>query len=163
VLTFGHINGGRAPNIIPEQVTLVGTLRTFDESWRSQAKALITRTTEGIAATWQLEAAVEFRPGYPVLINDPELTALTHTWLSQLLGPAHIEALPLWMSSEDFAFYSHRIPACFIRLGTAGNLPETQQPVHTSRFDIDERALPIGTAVLATIAVEALRYFQRHP
>lgn len=162
VLTFGQIIGGTAPNIIPEQVTLLGTLRTFEESWRNTAKALITRTTEGVAATWRLEATVQFQPGYPVLINDPELTTLTQTWLSHLLGPAQIETLPLWMSSEDFAFYSHRIPACFLRLGTAGDSPETQEPVHTSRFDIDERALPIGTAVLATIAVEALRYFQRY-
>jgi metal-dependent amidase/aminoacylase/carboxypeptidase family protein len=68
-----------------------------------------------------------------------------------------VEEMQLWLSSEDFAFYGQRVPACFIRLGTAGDNPDTQSPVHTSRFDIDEGALPIGAALLARLAIQYLQ------
>lgn len=99
---------------------------------------------------------MHFAPGYPVLYNDPALTARTERWLAELLGEKALQPLPLWMSSEDFAFYSQVVPACFIRLGTAGPDPHTQRLVHTPEFDIDERALPIGAALLAQVALRAL-------
>lgn len=159
VLSFGSFHGGSAPNIIPTHAELAGTLRTFDESWRAHSKALITRIVRDTATLWQLNADVKFLPGYPVLYNDPILTAQTHQWLSSLLGKDNVKDLPLWLSSEDFAFYSQKVPACFIRLGTAGEAPDTQCPVHTPDFDIDERALPIGASLLSHVAMQALEYF----
>lgn len=156
VLTIGRFQAGHAPNIIPTEAHLAGTLRTFAEAWRAEAKSRIQTLIAQKAQAWGLTAEVHFASGYPVLINDPALTARTRAWLEELFSPAAIQELPLWMSSEDFAFYSQVVPACFIRLGTAGPNPHTQQMVHTPTFDIDERALPLGAAVLAHVALRAL-------
>ncbi len=156
VLTIGQFHAGEAPNVIPTEARLAGTLRTFDEGWRARAKALLQTLITQKAQAWGLTADLHFAPGYPVLYNDPSLTKRTEGWLRALLGDTAVQELPLWMSSEDFAFYSQVVPACFIRLGTAGPDPSTQQMVHTPAFDIDERALPIGAAVLAHVALQAL-------
>ncbi|MCS6896254.1 MAG: amidohydrolase [Bacteroidia bacterium] len=156
VLTFGRFHGGSAPNIIPVQVELSGTLRTFDESWRLRSKSLLVEIVRQTAGSWGLEADIEFLPGYPVLHNDHDLTIWTRRRLSELLGETHVLEMPLWLSSEDFAFYSQQKPACFIRLGTAGEDPDTRRPVHTPEFDIDERALVIGVAVLSHLAISFL-------
>ncbi|MCX8112499.1 MAG: M20 family metallopeptidase [Bacteroidia bacterium] len=156
VLTFGRFWGGTAPNVIPTQVELAGTLRTFDEEWRARSKNLIQHLTRQTAELWGLQAEIVFAPGYPVLYNHPQLTDLTRRWIAEIIDEDRIQEIPLWLSSEDFAFYSQRIPACFIRLGTAGEVSETHQPVHTPYFDIDERALSIGAAILAHVALRAL-------
>lgn len=157
VLTFGQFHAGSAPNIIPTCAEIAGTLRTFDESWRQRSKALLTQIVHQTAESWGLRAQVDLRPGYPVLYNDPILTHQTRRWLSALLGEEHVVEMPLWLSSEDFAFYSQRVPSCFIRLGTAGDAPDTHRPVHTPDFDIDERALAVGVAVLSHVAMSFFR------
>jgi len=160
VLSFGQVVGGTAPNILASELRLAGTLRTFDESWRARARTLIKTLVEETARPWNLQAEVSFAPGYPVLVNDPELTRLTRSWCETLLGPSKVQALPLWLSSEDFAFYSQVVPACFIRLGTGDpQYPPSLRPVHTSDFDIAEAALGVGTAVLFEVAVQGLSHF----
>ncbi|MEN2992626.1 MAG: M20 family metallopeptidase [Bacteroidia bacterium] len=159
VLTFGIFRAGTAPNILPTEAYLHGTLRTFEESWRAEAKSRIQGITQHLAAAWQVAAEIKFAPGYPVLINDPELTRLTHQWSADLLGAANVIEMPLWLSSEDFAFYGSYVPTCFIRLGTAGANPASHLPVHNPAFDIAEEALAIGTALFTHLALEALRYF----
>lgn len=160
VLSFGRFQAGSAPNILPAEAYLAGTLRTFDESWRKKARTLIQAVITETAQLWGLEAEVTFQPGYPVLVNDPSLTQLTRSWLEALLGPEAIQPLPLWLSSEDFAFYSQVVPACFIRLGTGdARYPASLRPVHTADFDIAEEALVVGTAVLSEVALRALAHF----
>ncbi|MCS7189303.1 MAG: amidohydrolase [Bacteroidia bacterium] len=156
VLTFGTFQAGSAPNIIPTEAYIAGTLRTFEETWREKAKTLIYAIASHTAQTWGIEASIEFSPGYPVLVNHPSLTQWTRKHLEALLGEGAVEELPLWMSSEDFAFYGQQVPACFIRLGTAGESEDTKRPVHTNAFDIDERALAFGVAILTHIALNFL-------
>ncbi|MCS6789957.1 MAG: M20 family metallopeptidase [Bacteroidia bacterium] len=160
VLSFGQFQAGTAANIFPTQAHLRGTLRTFDEKWRQDARALIQRIVSHTATAWEIEAELTFLPGYPVLQNDPTLTALTRRWVVELLGEASTLEMPLWLGSEDFAFYSHVVPACFMRLGTGGEHPHTRLPVHTPAFDIDERGLEIGARLFAHIALRALAHFQ---
>ncbi len=160
VLSFGQFQAGSAPNILPAEAYLAGTLRTFDESWRQKARTLIQAIVTETARLWQLQAEVTFQPGYPVLVNDPTLTQLTRRWLEALLGAEAIQTLPLWLSSEDFAFYSQVVPACFIRLGTGDDTyPPSLRPVHTADFDIAEEALAIGAAVLTEVALQGLAYW----
>ncbi len=155
VLSFGAFHAGKAPNVIPDSVQIAGTLRTFDETWRQQAKNHITQLTHHLATAWEIHPHLTWQPGYPVLVNDPNLTSFAADTARKI--NLQVVEVPLWLSSEDFAFYAQRVPACFIRLGTAGENPDTQASVHTSRFDIDERALPIGTALLAQIAIDFLQ------
>ncbi len=155
VLSFGVFQGGRAPNVIPDVVRLAGTLRTFDEGWRQQAKTHISRLTHHLTTAWEVNPHLTWKSGYPVLVNDPDLIAFAADTAQEM--NLQVVEMPLWLSSEDFAFYAQRVPACFIRLGTAGENPDTQSPVHTSRFDIDESALPIGAALLAQLAIGYLQ------
>lgn len=160
VLTFGQFQAGHAPNIIPTEAYIAGTLRTFDERIRQRSLQLLTQLVQQIAESWGLSPEIDLRPGYPVLYNDPALTEATRLWCTELLGAERVYEMPFWMSSEDFAFYSQRMPACFLRLGTAGEDPSTRSPVHTPDFDIDEKALALGSAVLAHIALRALATFR---
>jgi amidohydrolase len=154
VLSLGSFHAGTAPNIIPSTATLQGTLRTFDEDWRLQAKDHIQRVVHQVSQAWEISASVKWQPGYPVLVNDPSVTEEVRT--SAVSLGLTVTALPLWLSSEDFAFYAQQVPACFIRLGTAGADPFTQAPVHTAEFDIEERALAVGVALLVKVAMRRL-------
>jgi amidohydrolase len=156
VLTFGKIIAEGATNIIPNTVYLEGTFRTFDETWRSQAKQHIEKITHSIATAFGATAALEIRTGYPVLYNDPSLTERTRQHLAQYVGEENIVALDLWTAAEDFAFYAQEIPGCFYRLGTRNESKGIVHGLHTPLFDIDEEALQFSTGLMAWAAIQQL-------
>ena len=152
VLSFGHINGGHTTNVIPEIVTLKGTLRTFDEAWRKEAKILIKNIVKENAAIWGATAEVDIPPGYPFLSNDEKLSSKIELLAKQLVGEGSVVPIPMRMTAEDFSFYTQEIPGCFFRLGTNKDHKEFINPVHNSRFDINEEALVYGAAMMAWAA-----------
>ena len=157
VLTFGKINStGGATNIIPNEVKIEGTFRTMDETWRDQAHALIREIASGTASAMGAVCDVEIDRGYPMLFNHPESTALARSTAEAYLGPQQVVDLDLWMAAEDFAFYAQQIPATFYRLGTRNEAKGWVSSVHTSTFDVDESALPLGAGLMAAIALEQL-------
>ena len=152
VLTFGKINSdGGATNVIPNAVRLEGTLRTLNEEWRKEMHERIRRTVTGIAAALGGSAEVEVRHGYPFLKNDEELTDWARSAASELLGHDKVVDLPIRMTGEDFAFYTHHLPACFYRLGVG-----SPSPVHTDTFDVDEACLETGSGLMAWLAINRL-------
>ena len=157
VLTFGYIasNGG-ATNVIPDSVRLKGTFRTMDEKWRREAHVRIRKLVEGIAEAMCAKADLHIDVGYPCLQNDETLTARTEEYARRYLGPDNVVELPIRMTSEDFAYYSHEIPACFYRLGTGNIAKGITSPVHSNTFDIDEPALETGMGLMAWIAASEL-------
>ncbi|MCB9278729.1 MAG: amidohydrolase [Lewinellaceae bacterium] len=157
VLTFGYIasNGG-ATNVIPDSVRLKGTFRTMDEKWRREAHVRIRKLVEGIAEAMGAKADLHIDVGYPCLQNDEVLTARTEEYARRYLGPENVVELPIRMTSEDFAYYSHEIPACFYRLGTGNIAKGITSPVHSNTFDIDEPALETGMGLMAWIAASEL-------
>ncbi len=157
VLSIGKIIGMGATNIIPDKVTLEGTLRTIDETWRSEAHGLIRQLINGICESMGATAEIEIRKGYPCLVNEPDLTVWAKRKAEELLGDTFVHDLPLRMTAEDFAYYGQEIPACFYRLGISNASKKLGAPLHTSRFDIDEDALETGSALMAWLAIEALR------
>ncbi|NNC83068.1 MAG: amidohydrolase [Flavobacteriales bacterium] len=157
VLSFGKVTADGATNVIPEKVSLVGTFRTMDEPWRAKAHELITEITQNIAQAHGGRAEVEVLKGYPFLKNDEQLTAACMDSAQEFLGEDQVRPLDIRMTAEDFAYYSHHVPACFYRLGTAS--PDGKRftdSVHTPRFDIDEDALRTGAGLMAYLALEAL-------
>jgi amidohydrolase len=157
VLTFGKLNTqGGATNIIPDSIKMEGTFRTMDETWRTKAHQLIQSITSEVAESVGGKAEIQIVKGYPVLYNNEELTNQASTWAKQLLGADKVELLPLRMTAEDFSWYTHVIPGCFYRLGTGNAQKGIISPVHTSSFDIDEDALPIGSAMMAHLAIKQL-------
>ncbi len=156
VLSFGKINSeGGATNVIPNDVTFEGTLRTLNEEWRVEAKRLITQITENTAAAYGATATVRIENGYPYLQNDENLTESIIENAKEYMGESHVEPLDIWMAAEDFAYYSQQIPACFYRLGTRNEGKGIISAVHTNTFDIDENAIETGAGLMAWLAYNA--------
>jgi amidohydrolase len=153
VLTFGKIAGGTKGNIIPNEVKLDGTLRCMNETWRATCFELIKTQTIQIAQAMGGDADVKILKGYPCVHNDEKLTQQVNSILSNTLGANKIVNLPLRMTADDFSFYTHHIPGCYIRLGTS-NATSTAftSGVHTPTFDIDESAMLTGMQAISAIA-----------
>jgi len=155
VLSFGKINSvGGATNVIPNKVLIEGTFRTMDENWRKEAHNLIVQIARHTASSYGATCEVRIENGYPCLINDHDFTLTAKEKMVEYLGKENVVDLPIRMTSEDFAFYSQVIPACFYRLGTGNAEKGIVSPVHTSTFDIDESALEIGMGLMAWLAIE---------
>jgi amidohydrolase len=157
VLTFGKINStGGATNIIPNEVKLEGTFRTMNEKWRVEAHKRMKRIAETMAKSMGGACDFNILKGYPVLFNNEALTLRAKQWAVELLGADKVVDLPMRMTSEDFAFYSQEMPACFYRLGTGNPARGITSPVHTNTFDVDESALETGMGLMAWLAVKEL-------
>jgi amidohydrolase len=156
VLSLGKIVGNGATNVIPDEVYMEGTFRTFDERWRKEAHQKMTNVAVGIAESMGATCDFEVRHGYPFLINEPKLTDRSRTYAEEYLGKENVLDLDLWPAGEDFAYYSQEIDACFYRLGTGNDKKGITSAVHTPTFDIDEAALQISIGLMAYITLRQL-------
>ena len=155
VLSIGRIEALGATNVIPDTVSLKGTFRTFDETWRFQAHEHIKKLINGIAESMGGSADVDIQVGYPSVFNQPELTERSKNIAINLFGTERVVDLEMRMTAEDFSWYTHHMPGCFYRLGTAFHDKPTSG-LHTSTFDVDEQALEMGVALLSAIAINEL-------
>lgn len=157
VLSFGKVIANGATNIVPDVVTIDGTLRTFDEALRAKLHELLPRISREVVQG--MNGDVDFRlvKGSPVVKNDPDLTKRLRAVAVDLVGAENVVDMYIRMGAEDFAYYTHVMPGCFYRLGT-GNPAKagTQSGLHTAAFDIDEDALAIGAGMMAMAAVAEL-------
>lgn len=156
VLSWGKIVGNGSTNIIPDEVYLEGTFRTFDELWRAEAHQKMLKMANGIAESMGATCNFEIRKGYPFLVNEPNLTNRSRTYAESYLGKENVVDLDLWPAAEDFAYYSQATNACFYRLGTGNKNLGIESAVHTPTFDIDENALEISIGLMAYMAVKEL-------
>lgn len=157
VLTFGKINStGGATNVIPNEVKLEGTFRAMNEQWREKAHKRMRKIAKLVAKGMGGACKLNIVKGYPVLINDVEMTTKTKRWAQDYLGAENVVDLPIRMTAEDFAFYSHEIPACFYRLGTGNKKRNITSSIHTNTFDIDEDALELSAGLMAWLAIKEL-------
>lgn len=156
VLSFGKVIANGATNIIPDEVVMEGTFRTFDEQWRGAAHKKITEIVMGISSALGVSANLNLIRGYPVLHNDPALTIRAKENAAAYVGQENIVDLDLWMAAEDFSFYSQEIPGCFYRLGIRNEAKGIIHGLHTPRFNIDEEALKTSTGLMAWMALQEL-------
>jgi amidohydrolase len=140
VLSWGKIIGNGATNVIPDEVNLEGTFRTFDEKWRADAHERMVKMAVGIAESMGATCDFEVRKGYPFLVNEPGITAAAQSYAIEYLGADNVVELDLWPAAEDFAYYSQETNACFYRLGTGNQEKGINSAVHTPTFDIDENS-----------------------
>ena len=139
--------------MIPNEVYMEGTFRTYNEEWRARAHKLIEDTCKSICSTHGADLDVEVRKGYPFLKNDEELTAKARSRAVEFMGEDHVVDLDIWPAGEDFAYYSQEIPACFYRLGTANDEKGINSMLHTPTFDVEENAISIGAGLMAWLAI----------
>jgi amidohydrolase len=160
VLRFGKVSAAGATNIIPPEVRMEGTFRTFDETWRHQVHKEIQQISSTLAKRYQGRATLEIKKGYPVLINDEQAVSSARSFSEDLLGKENVIPLELRMTAEDFAYYSHRYPSLFFRLGTSAPGVKEPFPLHSPHFDIHEPALITGTAHLTWLTLSFLKIFR---
>ncbi len=148
VMGFGRVVADGATNVVPDEVKIAGTLRTFDESLRAELHGWLHQRAHEICASHGGTCDVEVHRGYPVLVNDGPLTASMNAAAVEFLGKEQVVEMPRRMGSEDFAFYTQEMPGCFFRLGTGNPRKGPAPGLHTPAFNIAEEAMAIGTGVL---------------
>jgi len=156
VLTFGKVIANGSTNIIPNEVYMEGTFRAMDEKWRAEAHIQMKKMAEMMAQSMGGSCEFRINKGYPFLINNEALTAKVRQHAINYLGAENVVELPIRMSAEDFAYYSHEIPGVFYRLGTGNVARGITSAVHTTTFDIDESALELSTGLMAWMTVNEL-------
>ncbi len=156
ILSFGKIVADGAHNVIPGAVSAHGTFRSFDEKWRRQAHLIIKEETEKIASKHGCKGEAVIDKGYPFVMNDEKVTLKLMEAASKLLGKENVKPLDIRMTVEDFGYYSQMMPACFYRIGVARKNSAGRLNLHTPDFDVDERSLVVGTALMAWNALTLL-------
>lgn len=156
VLSIGHIEGKGATNVIPDKVTMKGTLRTYSEEWRMEAHGLIKKLCEEMTSSMGGRCEVNILKGYPNVFNNVPLTEQAGVWAEDFLGKENVVELEMRPTGEDFAFYSQVMPGCFYRLGTGNEEKGITASVHSPHFDIDESALITGMGLMAHLAIKTL-------
>lgn len=156
LLTFGSFVADGTYNVVPSEVNLKGTMRTFDENKRKLLKDNILKISNEIAAEFGCKAEVFIEQGYPSLQNDVKLTEKCAAFAKDYLGDSMVKELPQLMTAEDFAWYSQKVPACFYRLGTANPSKGIDSKQHTANFNIDEESMKIGMETMTYLTLNLL-------
>ncbi|HEX2833611.1 MAG TPA: amidohydrolase [Thermoanaerobaculia bacterium] len=157
IVTVGAIHGGVRTNIIPDQVEMIGTIRSLDAKMREEIHARIKRTVENIAASAGAKAEVTITTGYPITYNDPALTDAILPALRRVPN-AKVRLVNAVLGAEDFSFFQQNVPGVFYWIGTrpANQTPEEAPSNHSPLFYVDESGLGVGVRSLATVAIDYL-------
>nr|XP_043633284.1 IAA-amino acid hydrolase ILR1-like [Erigeron canadensis] len=159
VVTVGQISGGHADNVIPESAKIGGTYRSLSNEGLNDIKARIKRVVETQAEAQQCTAEIDFKEEipmpYPVTENDEGMYQHTKEVAEILLGEPNVQLSPIVMGSEDFSFFTQRMPAAIFWIGTR-NETHVPENLHSPNFVIDEEAFPIGAAFHAAVAISYL-------
>ena len=165
VLTVGTIHGGVAANVIPDLVTMGGSLRAYAEETRSFLKKRLTEVAEGTAKVFRAEAKVSFTSGCPTLVNDTALTECAESYTKELLGEAKVFSSARLQAmagsqktakgggSEDFAYISQQVPSVMFAVAAGQAEKGYSYPLHHPKVTFDEEVLPYGAATYANMAL----------
>lgn len=161
-LTIGALEGANVANVIPDAVTLKGSMRAFDEEVRNHMKKRLVEIAENVARAFRAKAVVTYTSGAPTLINDKELSEKTTIWLKEILGEDMVirsQDMPgkSGGGSEDFAYVSHEVPSIMVALATGDAREGYEYPLHHPKMRLDTEAFAYGAAALAEVA---MRYVQ---
>jgi amidohydrolase len=155
VITIGAIHGGVRSNIIPDEVEMIGTIRTFEPAMRTDIHERIRKTAALIAQSGGAAAEVTIDPGYPLTFNDPNLATRMAPTLERTAGKGHVVLMPPSTGAEDFSYYQQKIPGLYFFLGVTppGNDCEKAPMLHSPQFYADESALVLGIRTLSHLTV----------
>ncbi len=158
VVTVGVFQGGMRHNIIPDEVKLEGTIRTFDEQQRDEIHAHVKRLAEMIAEAGGARADVHIHRWYDVTVNDPALTQWSVPTLARIAGASNVAVVDKVCGAEDFSFYQKVVPGFFFFVGCTppDRDARTAAPNHSPRFYVDEACLGLGVRSLASLALDWL-------
>ena len=158
VLSWGSVSSeGGATNVLASKLQALGTLRTYDESWRVEAHRWLRQVVKHSCEMFGAQYELEIREGYPALDNDENATLSVRKAVALLHNGIEVFDLTLRPTAEDFAWYLQHVPGCFFRLGVGNAAEGITAGVHRPDFDVDERCLPYGAAALAAAALALLQ------
>jgi hippurate hydrolase len=147
VVTVGAVHAGQANNVIPEEARLELSIRALDEEVRQLVKARILDLVQLQARSYGVEASIDWREGYAVLVNTPNETALAVEVATQLLGAERVDAQgPMFTASEDFAFMLQKVPGCYFFVGNGGPGTPGACNVHNPGYDFNDDIIAPGAA-----------------
>ena len=156
VITIGTIKGGDRNNIIAEEVKMEGTMRTLNDSVRTQALELMRQTLANVTSAYGAKFELSVDDSNPVTYNEPQLVDRTLPTIRRIVGDTNVLALKPFMPAEDFSYYQKVIPGFFFFLGV-GNKSKGLTPAwHTADFDVDEESLVVGVKVMANVLLDYL-------
>ena len=153
VLSFGKLEALGATNIIPDEVKIAGTFRAMNEDFRLKSHTLIKQIAEETANASGASCEVNILIGYPFLYNDESLTERSKQRAKVFNDHIQVLDVPPRMGAEDFAYYSQKVPACFIRIGTGNEEKGSTNGLHSPNFNVDDEALLHGAGLLAWLAI----------
>ena len=158
IVTVGAIHGGVRNNIIPDEVEMIGTIRSLDAKMRDEIHSRIKRTAEDIATSGGGKADVEITTGYPITYNDPALTEAIAPTLKRVSN-GNAQVVNAVLGAEDFSFYQQKVPGVFFWVGTRPKDQSAEQAAsnHSPKFYVDESGLLLGVRALAHVAVDYLK------
>jgi amidohydrolase len=156
LLSFGRITGEGAVNVIPDEVRISGTMRTFDEAWRNEMKDQIRKIATSMAEGMGGSCDVNIDDGYPSVYNDPNLTDKIRSYAVEFLGEDQVVGLEMRMTAEDFSYFALEIPGCFYRLGAMNEKMGITSNLHTSTFNADEKSIETGMGFFVWIVMNEL-------
>ncbi|HEX3099111.1 MAG TPA: amidohydrolase [Usitatibacter sp.] len=158
VVTVGVFQGGVRHNIIPDEVKLEGTIRSFDEEQRDEIHEHVKRISEMIAASGGAKATVHIHRWYDVTVNHPALTEWAAPTLARIAGEKNVGVIDKICGAEDFSFYQKEVPGFFYFMGCTPPDRDagTAAPNHSPRFYVDEDCLPLGVRTLCGLALDWL-------
>jgi amidohydrolase len=151
VVTIGRVSGGTAFNVIPDEVEIIGTIRSLTPHVRETLKLRMEEIIRGVSSSFGMNYHFEFEPGYPVLVNDRKMTELISLACSKGIGKENVEILKPSLGGEDFAYYLEKVPGSFFRLGCRNEEKGFIHPYHSKLFDVDEDVLPFGVEMFVRI------------
>ncbi len=154
VVSIGQVSGGHASNVIPDLVTMKGTIRALNPAIATHGRELLERLCSGAARAFGTNISSFFEDLLPGLVNDPGIATHFAATARRLLGPSKVSTNDRpSMGAEDFADYLPIVPGCMVALGVKSSSRKVT-PLHTAAFDVDERALLIGARLLTRALIE---------
>jgi len=156
VITVGMIHGGERSNIIPERITMEGTVRTYDAEVRDAIERRMDEVLRGITAAGGGTYEFNYNRGVPATLNDPQLTRLMIPTLESVLGATNVAEVPPLMVSEDFSYYALEVPGFFFFLGVLKEGTESG-PIHSPTMRADDLAVAVGMRTMSNLVVDFMK------
>jgi amidohydrolase len=156
VVTVASIRGGDAFNVIPSEVELKGTIRTFEPEIRELVIRRFYQIVENVAHASECEARIEIKLITPAVYNDPKISTRVQQVAGDLLPNEQLDFQTMTMGSEDMAYILQQVPGCYIFIGSANKEKNLVAPHHSSKFDFDETILPKAAGLMIASAIEFL-------
>jgi amidohydrolase len=153
VVTVGALRAGSVRNVIPTEASFSGIIRTLDPGVRELVVRRLGDVIRGTCAALGGSVSIAIKPGYPMLRNDDGMAGFVRRTARGVIGEDKVLLGTPGLGVEDFAYFAERRPSCFFNLGVRNEERGIIHPLHSERFDVDESALPVGAALLASAAM----------